>query len=219
MTMECHEVDRCFELGMDGELPSGAVEHLTECPRCQAVVSDLEAIRTAGQQLAAPELSPPERIWVSLRVQLESEGLIRISRTNRAAEGAERWWGMLRRPAMAGVVTSLLVVVIVLVGYFRHRWRDQPSPESETASVVGFLQKDLTAAADRTVSAMRTHDPAINASFRQNLRTVDDLIVLCEKSVRENPQSELGREYLYGAYQQKAYLLAVAADSNRGGDE
>jgi hypothetical protein len=216
--MECHEVDRCFELGMDGELPSGAVEHLSQCPRCQAVVSDLEAIRTAGQELAAPEMSPPERIWVSLRAQLESEGLIRVSRTNGAAEWVERWW-MLRRPAMAGVMTSLLVVVIVLVGYFRHRWRDQPSQESETASVVGFLQKDLTAAADRTVSAMRARDPAINASLRQNLRTVDDLIVLCEKSVRENPQSELGREYLYGAYQQKAYLLAVAADSNPGGDE
>jgi hypothetical protein len=217
--MECHEVDRCLELGMDGELPSGAVEHLSQCPRCQGVVSDLAAIHVAARELAATEVSPPEGIWVSLRVQLESEGLIRVSRADRAAEWAERWWGMLRRPAIAGVMASLLVVVIVLVAYFRHRWRDQPSQESETASVVGFLQKDLTAAADRTVSAMHARDPAINASLRQNLRTVDDLIVLCEKSVRENPQSELGREYLYGAYQQKAYLLAVAADSNRGGDE
>ena len=217
--MQCNELDRCLELEMDGELPSGAVEHLSECSRCQAVASDLEAIRAAGRELVAEEMSPPEQIWASLRAQLESEGLIRISRTERAAEWVERWWGLVRRPAMAGVVTSLLLVVIVLVGYFGQRWRDPRFEDPARASVVGSLQRDLAAAADRTVSAMRTRDPAISAALRENLRTVDGLIVLCEKSVRENPQSELGREYLYGAYQQKAYLLAVVADSNLGGDE
>ena len=217
--MQCNELDRCLELGVDGEFPSGAVEHLSECPRCQAVVSDLEAIRAAGRQLAAEEMSPPERIWMSLRAQLESEGLIRVSPTESAAEWVERWRGMLRRPATAGMVTSLLLIVIVLVGYFRQPGRDQRLEAPARASVVGSLQRDLTAAADRTVSAMRTRDPAISAALRENLRTVDDLIALCEKSVRENPQSELGREYLYGAYQQKAYLLAVVADSNLGGDK
>ena len=41
---------------------------------------------------------------------------------------------------------------------------------------------------------------------------VDNLIVLCEKSVRENPDNPMAREYLYGAYQQKASLLAAAMD-------
>ena len=33
-----------------------------------------------------------------------------------------------------------------------------------------------------------------------------------EKSVREQPSDPLAREYLYGAYQQKAVLLATALD-------
>jgi hypothetical protein len=36
------------------------------------------------------------------------------------------------------------------------------------------------------------------------------LIVLCEKSVHEEPDNQMAREYLYGAYQQKAELLATA---------
>jgi hypothetical protein len=36
--------------------------------------------------------------------------------------------------------------------------------------------------------------------------------VLCEQSVRDNPDNPIAREYLYGAYQQKATLLAAAID-------
>jgi hypothetical protein len=35
---------------------------------------------------------------------------------------------------------------------------------------------------------------------------------MCEKSVREEPENELARDYLYGAYQQKADLLAEMSE-------
>lgn len=216
--MRCDELERCLEMGMEGNLPAEAGDHLSECPRCQAVLADLKAIQAAGRQLATEETTPPERIWTSLRAELESEGLIRIPRISNVT-WTERWRATLWKPATALVFATLLFGLVVLVGHFRQPPGSRPSQESEAASVVGVLQKNLTAAADRTVSAMRTRDPAIDASFRQNLRTVDELIGLCEKGVRENPHSELHREFLYGAYQQKADLLAAAVDSGHGGDE
>ena len=53
---------------------------------------------------------------------------------------------------------------------------------------------------------------SVALSLQQNLRIVDNLIAVCEKTVREHPRDPLAREYLYGAYQQKADLLAVAMD-------
>jgi hypothetical protein len=41
---------------------------------------------------------------------------------------------------------------------------------------------------------------------------------MCEKSVREEPQNDVAREYLYGAYQQKAELLAMMVERGALGD-
>ena len=48
--------------------------------------------------------------------------------------------------------------------------------------------------------------------MHQNLAIVDHYIDLCEKSVREEPDNDVAREYLYQAYQQKADLLAVMTE-------
>jgi hypothetical protein len=55
----------------------------------------------------------------------------------------------------------------------------------------------------------------VDASLRDNLQQVDDFIADCERRVKEEPQDDLAREYLSGAYQQKAELLAAMMD--RGG--
>lgn len=52
----------------------------------------------------------------------------------------------------------------------------------------------------------------MTAALYENLAMVDNYISLCEKSVRDEPQSEMARDYLYGAYQQKADLLATMAE-------
>ena len=57
----------------------------------------------------------------------------------------------------------------------------------------------------------------MDVSLRQNLDIVDKFILDCEQRVKEEPQDELTREYLSGAYQQKAELISVMMD--RGGNE
>jgi len=74
-------------------------------------------------------------------------------------------------------------------------------------------QKQCRAITKSTVPTCSRANLADSAS--KNLQIVDNLIAVCEKKVRENPYDPLAREYLYGAYQQKADLLSQL--SERGG--
>jgi hypothetical protein len=40
---------------------------------------------------------------------------------------------------------------------------------------------------------------------------------MCEKDVHEQPDNQMAREYLYGAYQQKAEILATATNRSLSG--
>ena len=70
------------------------------------------------------------------------------------------------------------------------------------------LSAQLDFAEQNSNSYVTRANPAVTASLHQNLAIVDNYIALCEKSVNEEPQNEVARDYLYEAYQQKADLLA-----------
>ncbi len=55
----------------------------------------------------------------------------------------------------------------------------------------------------------------VDASLRENLKTLNEFIAECEQHLKQNPQDQLAREYLYTAYQQKADLLAAMMESGR----
>jgi hypothetical protein len=55
----------------------------------------------------------------------------------------------------------------------------------------------------------------VDQAFEQNLKEIDDFIADCERHLKQAPQDELAREYLYNAYQQKAELLAAMLDRGR----
>ncbi len=68
-----------------------------------------------------------------------------------------------------------------------------------------------------SIPGLNNRDRAVTDSIRRNLGVVDKFIAMCEKSVREQPDNEMAREYLYGAYQQKAELLATATNRSVAG--
>ena len=55
----------------------------------------------------------------------------------------------------------------------------------------------------------------VDRALEQNLKEIDDFIADCERHLKQAPQDELAREYLYNAYQQKAELLAAMLDRGR----
>jgi hypothetical protein len=74
--MHCKELESVLETEGLGQLSKDACLHLATCGACQGLVADLNTIATAAKSLPA-EVSPPDRIWISLRAQLEAEGLIK----------------------------------------------------------------------------------------------------------------------------------------------
>ncbi len=213
--MRCNEIDEILEQQDGAGLPTEAAAHLNDCGRCRAMVSDLQAIRAVAHDLGAHEPEPPERVWLTLRGRLESEDLIHESRKSSWRAG---WFDFRPRFALAGAYLAALLVAALLIGTHGKLDSKHPTLTAETQSSVALLPAQLKSVERSTVSAIRPQDPLVTASLRKNLDIVDNAIALCEKSVHEEPQNELAREYLYGAYQQKAELLAVMADRTATGD-
>ncbi len=213
--MQCHE----FELVLEqqaAELPAEAAAHLNACEPCRGLVSDLEAIDAVARELGAEPAEPPERVWLFLRAQLGSEGLIR---TPRKTGWLSEWLAMLPRPALAGAYLSFLLVAAVIVGFYGKLGPNQPRPQVAVQPATASLSTQLSAVEQHAVSALPKRNPAVTASLHRNLEIVDNVISMCEKTVHEEPQNQIAREYLYGAYQQKAELLASMTERGVTGDE
>jgi hypothetical protein len=220
--IQCAQFERILEEQPDGPLPVPAAAHLIGCSDCRLLWSYLEAIRTAGMEWGSEEVAPPEHLWISLRVEMESEGL--IQRRPARADWWATWFGTAPRWALAGASISLLLIAGMLATYqttapagkdFR-----AASPLPAHLSLPGATEKliaeDLGKTLDgdlkRVFASLPERNPLLANSLRENLGIVDNLIAVCEKSVRERPNDEMTRDYLYGAYQQKAVLLATAMD-------
>jgi hypothetical protein len=202
-------------------LPEAARAHVATCSHCRELVADLATIVSMANELPA-EVDPPTRVWVSLRAQLELEGIIKTPVV--AAHGERSSWrlslsDLFRSRAVATATVGLLIVA---AGILQLRQQSDPPleaarsvagpawqiPFAQTAKVLNEQEIDL-----RNMQLAGTS--AVDASFRQNLQQVDDFIADCERRVNEAPEDELAREYLSNAYQQKAELLSAMMD--RGG--
>lgn len=215
-TIACKQFLNELDSWMEGDLGAKARAHVAECPNCRALVEDLDAIRAASGELKTEAVEPPPYLWNSIRAQLESEGLIREEHVLApfAKPPQKRWaawFGAWPRPALAGAYLTILIVagfalshpVTKRVNDYRWMRRTQNSTTS--------LGSHLDSVEHNTVAALSS-DRAVTAVLSKNLAIVDNYITLCEKSVRENPESEMARDYLFDAYQQKADLLAQIND-------
>ncbi len=74
--MQCKDFESVLEQEGLGPLPLAARSHLAGCSACQNLFADLSAVVSTANELPL-EINPPERLWVSLRAQLNAEGLIK----------------------------------------------------------------------------------------------------------------------------------------------
>ena len=208
--MQCKEVEVVLEQEGFVPVPEAARAHLAGCSSCQNFIADLTAIVATAHLLPA-EVEPPPRVWTSLRMQLEAEGIIRS--TPRHA-----WWPgfseFFRPRALATAAVGLLIVAAATLQF------EHPAPQAtEARNAYDTVYQDTSL----TLSNDEAHLPAmqlagsssVDASLRKNLDIVDQFIVDCEERVKQDPQDDLTRDYLTGAYQQKAELISVMMD--RGG--
>jgi hypothetical protein len=215
-TIGCNEFFAQLDQWMDGERSASAQSHARECPGCRGVVDDLKAIHHTARTME--DVAPPPQLWFSLRSQLMEEGLIRDERHARTSTIATWFDGVLAavpRPALAGAyLVALIAVGVALTAPFRPPTCDPWMAGMQDSTQP--LSANLDSAEQATMSSMLDSNPVVTASLHKNLAIVDNYIALCEKSVHEDPDSELARDYLYEAYQQKADLLAQMTERGNG---
>lgn len=216
--MQCKDVELVVEQEGLAPLPQAAQAHVAGCSHCQDLVADLSAIVVAANELPA-EVEPPDRIWVSLRAQLELEGIIKTPAI--AAQGERfSWWqsfsDVFRSRALA---TAALGLLIVSAGYLQLRQSaDTPLDDRESVTVpvsqTAFAQtaKVLNEQEVDLRNMKLAGASPVDDSLRQNLLQVDEFIADCERHLKAYPQDDLAREYLSNAYQQKAELLSAMMD-------
>ena len=211
----CKDFLKHLETWTGGEHPAETQPHLRSCANCRSLVQNLDAIRAEARSWGALETEPHERVWTSLRAQLEQEGLIRPAEAKQLVPtivpARDSWlsglFARIPRPALAGAYLSVLVALgFALSGPLKQtneaRWLQG------TQVATSPLEAKLNTFEQTPLAASRDLNPAVTAALHQNLAIVDNYILLCEKSVQEEPQNEVARDYLYEAYQQKADLLA-----------
>jgi hypothetical protein len=212
--MQCSELEIFFEQQGLTPLSAAAREHLAQCGSCKHYFADVTAIVAAAHQFPV-EVEPPERVWISIRAELESEGVIRGFSKHREAAP---WWHAIadlfrKRLLATAAIGALIVFAVVQLEKPRNIVIEpRDDPYGSTVSVLSQQEHDLTNM--QLASAGASLSP-VDASLRQNLQQVDEFIADCEQRVKEQPSDELAREYLTNAYQQKAQLISAMMD--RGG--
>jgi hypothetical protein len=209
--MQCKEVEAVLEQEGFSPLPAAARAHVVSCLACRSLVADLTSIVVAARELPA-ELEPPARVWVSLRTQLESEGIIKLPAVAKTAR--DSWWHGFADLLRGRTLATATVVLLILAGAILQTQlpvnHSNPgrNPFEETARTLAEQEHGLT-------NMQLASNSLVDTSLRQNLSAVDEFIADCERRVQAEPQDELAREYLTGAYRQKAELLSAMMD--RGG--
>ena len=217
--MQCERFEEMLAEQIDGPLPSEAITHLDICLECRLLREDLQAIAVAAQEWGIDQPAPAPRVWAAIETRLQAEGLIaQPSGELVAAQGwLSGWWNFAARLELAGAYVLAMLVAAGIAGYRNAPVAGTVEGPAGAAQVsrpaLDGLGSTLDGNMQRVVASFSPdYDHSVTLSLQQNLRIVDNLIAVCEKSVREHPGDPLAREYLYGAYQQKADLLAVAMD-------
>jgi hypothetical protein len=225
--MQCSELESVFEREGLAPLSAEAREHLAQCSACGHFVAEVTSIVAMAHELPA-EVEPPARIWISIRAELESEGVIRdVVRTDvvRTKEASSWWESFAALLGGRGLATAAVTAMVLIVALLLFR---APHPASEPGRPVLDAQDDFTPTlnlisqqendlANMRLASTGSNTPVspVDTSLQQNLLQVDEFIADCQHHLKEVPSDELAREYLANAYQQKAELLSTMID--RGG--
>ena len=219
-TEACQQFDRELAAYLDGEDRPEVLAHAGTCLFCGVVLEDLRAVISGSGALPRPE--PPARVWANIRATLVAEGVI-----HEPVNVWRRWFaplGFVWRPAPALALVGLLVLAVSLtvprpgsVPTSTH----PPSPgTTQNEAVVSRAVSGENQALARTVDGLERDyqarktslDPGVAATYEKGLASLNDSIREASVSVEREPNNSLAREYLVGAYQQKAQVLTAALE-------
>jgi hypothetical protein len=175
--MQCKDVELVLEQEGLEPLPEEARAHLAECRDCRSYVADLTCLVDAAKKLPS-EITPPDRIWLSLRAQLEEEGIIRIPADVVPAARVPFWQSIaefFRNRALATAMVAILVVAATVFQVRRDRAVSVTPPFQSAKSAPPLIAQAVKASQPApAVPAPKT--PRLDAAegFDQAARALDD---------------------------------------------
>jgi len=213
--MRCTEFELIYQ-DLGSAMPPAAAQHAKQCAACGGLAADLNSISAAARGLAIAPEEAPARVWSNLRAQLRAEGIIREP----AKSGWEAVWAWIRQPAVIGAYAATALLAVSLIAHpSSGTTASDDAVESASATTDTFRsQQQLDAMEQAFSKTVAGSNSEVDATLRKNLRVVDKFIAECEKAVRQEPHNEAARQYLYGAYQQKAELLNTAMEHSFTGE-
>ena len=211
--MTCAEFEQVLPDLLEGDRNLEVEAHLNSCPKCWELVSDLRAITEECKLLRASE-DPSPRLWNSIETALRREGLIRETQPQRPflVPTTRRRWG-----ATAWLV-PVAAALLIAVTFFVARRVPQPiaqqvNPPSVLPTSTSPAPTEATNDDDQQVLAeVAKSAPMMEASYQENLRSVNSYINDAEQWLKANPDDNEARRYLMEARQQKEMLYEMALD-------
>ncbi len=214
----CRQFDLDLPAYLEGEDRPRVASHAQECAFCGVVLADLELIRWRSSELLLED--PPARVWANIRATLAAEGYLREPQV-----GWLKWlpslgeFHLMRYAAPFAAMACLILVATLLTIRTNQDRVSRPSSPQESVPV-NAPEAAVNAGLVESVSAMEKSyrerekflDPAIQASYRKGLKSLDDSIRECRDSLDKEPTDAVAREYLASAYQQKAAVLFAALE-------
>jgi len=220
--MQCEDIESALVSEGLEALSGPARAHLAVCSSCRDSVADLEAIAQSARSLPS-EVEPPARVWVSLRAQLEAEGLIRETLPVPAPVPAP-WWRPMAQLFSHRLLAASLAGCILLAAAVLELRRPLPGPAQSSAPASASVPVDdqlfnssrtLNEQEQDLSNMIQASTSPVDTSLRQNLKDLDEFIAECEQHLKQSPNDQLAREYLAAAVQQKAELLSAMIDRGR----
>ena len=199
---------------MEGEANGEFRAHLKTCPSCSGLVSDLELIAREARQLADSD-EPAPRVWVRIAAELRNEGLIREPEAAplrpvlvpTSSRRRNAWW-------LIPVAAAMLAAGGYYLGHQSAvQEAKQPPKVFAVPNAVPASTVDNQAAEDQQfMEEVGQRAPMMQATYADELRSVNAYIRDAETYVAQNPGDEDARRHLADAYQQKAMLYQMALD-------
>lgn len=208
--MECSETELVLEQEDLTALSPAVRQHLTGCNSCRNLVADLTAIVHIARELPA-EVDPPPRLWTSIRAQLEAEGIVR----GPSVEATRSWWHALSDLFRSRVLATASVGLLILAAAALQIRQPETHTVANIPNALGETGMILQADEQGLDNMHLAGDSAVDTSLRNNLQIVDGFIGDCKRRLKEDPRDDLTREYLSGAYRQKAELLETMMERGR----
>jgi len=207
--MNCAEFQKLLPEIMESGGSAEEEAHLQSCAVCSDLVQDLRYIAESAR-LLLPMQDPSPRVWAGIREALEREGLVRppvgTARFRPQTAARPRRW---LTGASLLAAAALLLFAIGVLWFWNYAAR-----ESQPVATASLPQAASPAAVDdddaRLLSAVEQRSPALLATYRENLDTVNAYIRDARHTVEQNPYDMGARDHLLRACNQKALLYEMA---------